>query len=106
MQPARPIYRVKEVVESISEVYIALATLSGTVVAPTQPYFLPLRARAAAAVLSFTRFFFPSRLGEQTLLCVSYHYWLLVRSPHPRVHPHACSQFFSTKKLGFCLKQR
>ena len=77
MQPARPIYRVKEVVESISEVYIALATLAGTVVAPTQPYFLPLRARAAAAVLSFTRFFFPS-LGEQTLLCVSYHYWLLV----------------------------
>ena len=59
MQPARPIYRVKEVVESISEVYIALATLAGTVVAPTQPYFLPLRAHAAAAVLSFTRFFFP-----------------------------------------------
>ena len=96
MQPARPIYRVKEVVESISEVYIALATLAGTVVAPTQPYFLPLQAHAAAAVLSFTRFFFSS-LGEQTLLCVSYHY--CYSPPHPRVHPHACSQFFSTKKL-------
>ena len=101
MQPARPIYRVKEVVESISEVYIALATLSGTVVAPTQPYFLPLRARAAAAVLSFTRFFFPLPGRKDLALRV-----LPLLATRPRIHEYIhmlVPNFFQRRSLVFVL---